>query len=195
MIITDARPPKCSIVMSIEQSHTPVDSALLAVVARDLLDSTPLCAIATVATSGEAHINTAYFAWGNALEIIWLSDPDAQHSGNIRANESIAIAIYDSHQTWGKPDRGIQLFGTAGEVTGATAQSADAIYTRRFGGYTHANVTSYRLYQCVPHRVKLFDERVFGAATFVTARPARNGQLHWERTDTYRGGPESLTSM
>ena len=37
----------------------------------------------------------------------------------------------------------------------------------------------------VPSRVKLFDERTLGAATFVTARVARNGKLSWERTEVY----------
>jgi len=60
-----------------------------------------------------------YFGWNRQFEIFWISDPDARHSRNLAANSSAAITIYDSHQTWGRPDRGIQLFGTAGRATGA----------------------------------------------------------------------------
>jgi uncharacterized protein YhbP (UPF0306 family) len=169
--------------MPIEQSDTPVDSGLLNIVARRLLEAAPLCAIATTGANGQAHINTAYFAWTDDLEIVWLSDPEARHSRNLLANPSVAIAVYDSHQTWGDSDRGIQLFGTAGVVTQAAVRRVDAVYMRRFTGYVGGG--PYRLYRCVPQQAKLFDERVFGSGTFVTARLS-DGQLRWERTETYR---------
>lgn len=172
--------------MHIERFPEPVDSAELLLVTRRLLDASSLCAIATVSTSGLAHINTAYFALGDALDLVWLSDPDAQHSRNIRANESVAIAVYDSGQAWGESDRGIQLFGEAHEVTPEAAPRVNAIYARRFTAYTDSDAAAYRLYECTPQTVKLFDERVFGAATFVTARVDHDGRLHWERTDVYR---------
>jgi pyridoxamine 5'-phosphate oxidase-like protein len=59
-----------------------------------------------------AHINTAYFAWGDDLNCVWHSHPAAAHSQNLRANPSVAVAVYDSNQSWGNP---IQLFGKARE--------------------------------------------------------------------------------
>ena len=44
---------------------------------------------------------------------------------------------------------------------------------------------TYRAYELVPNRVKLFDERALGAATFVGARVARDGKLTSERTEVY----------
>ena len=66
-----------------------------------------------------------YFAWTSGFDVIWISDPDSRHSRNLSVNRSAAVTIYDSHQTWGGWDRGLQLFGTAGVVTGRTAEQAE----------------------------------------------------------------------
>jgi hypothetical protein len=145
-----------------------------------LLDASTLCAISTVGPRGRAHVNTAYFAWAPDLRIIWLSEPRAQHSRNLRAGPSAAIAVYDSRQIWGRPDRGIQLFGDA--RTGNT--DAEETYAARFPAYEPR--ASFRFYELVPHRLKLFDERELGSATFVTARVRPRGKLVWERTEIYR---------
>lgn len=165
--------------MAIRRSQRRVSQARIGELALELLEASTLCAISTVGPRGRAYVNTAYFAWAPDLRIIWLSDPGARHSRNLRANASGAIAVYDSGQTWGKPDRGIQLFGDAR----AGGPDAEEIYAPRFRAYEPRD--SYRFYELVPTRVKLFDERALGAATFVTAKVARGGKLAWERTEVY----------
>jgi uncharacterized protein YhbP (UPF0306 family) len=167
--------------MTIERSRRRVAAAQLKSLAADLLEASTLCAISTVGPRGRAYVNTAYFAWAPDLRIVWLSEPGAQHSRNLRTNGSAAIAVYDSGQAWGKPDRGIQLFGDAW----AGGEDADAIYAERFVRYEPSRFADYRFYELVPRQVKLFDERALGSATFVTARVTR-GRLAWERTDLYR---------
>jgi uncharacterized protein YhbP (UPF0306 family) len=156
----------------------------IAELARDLLDASTLCAIATVSPGGKAYVNTAYFAWSPELDVVWLSDPGARHSRNVRANGSVAIAVYDSSQTWGKPDRGIQLFGTADEAD----DDAEAIYAGRFPEYEPEEFAAYRLYRFRPRRIKVFDERELGPAMFVSARVAARGRVVWDRTEVYRAG-------
>jgi uncharacterized protein YhbP (UPF0306 family) len=158
----------------------------MAALARDLLEASPLCAIATVSPGGRAHVNTAYFAWSPRLDVVWLSEPNARHSRNIAANGTAAIAVFASDQTWGEPDRGIQLFGSARLTAGATAEEAARVYGARFPAYRPEEVSAYRLYRFRPRRVKLFDERELGTGVFVTARLAGGGRLVWERTDVYR---------
>ena len=165
--------------MTVERSTRRVAAARIGRVARSLLAASELCAIATVTSKGGAYVNTAYFAWAPDLRIVWLSDAAASHSRNLRANPSAAVAVYDSTQRWGKPDRGIQLFGTAREAAGDAAE----IYAKRFPEYEDGR---YRRYELRPRRIKLFDERELGAGVFVTARVARDGQVSWERTDVYR---------
>lgn len=168
--------------MALERSRRRIGRARLRAIAEDLLDASTLCAIATVSRGSHAHVNTAYFAWTPDLRLVWLSEAAATHSRNLRRNGSAAVAVYDSGQTWAKPDRGIQLFGVAEEAGG----DAETAYAARFPDYDDSRLASYRFYELVPRRVKLFDERTLGAATFVTARVSADGVLVWDRTEIYR---------
>jgi uncharacterized protein YhbP (UPF0306 family) len=153
--------------------------------AQRLLEASPLCAIATISADGSAHINTAYFAWSPKLELVWLSEPLSKHSRNVRAAGTAAVAVYDSNQSWGKPDRGIQLFGSASESDGAAAADAETVYANRFPGHRQGDLNVYRFYVFHPSRLKLFDELELGAGRFVVASVDDSGRLSWERTDVY----------
>jgi uncharacterized protein YhbP (UPF0306 family) len=168
--------------MGIERSKRPIAAGRIVATARRLLDASTLCAIATVAPNGRAHINTAYFAWSADFDVVWMSEPQARHSRNIATNASAAISVYDSNQTWGKRDRGIQLFGKA---RAADAAQAEKTYADRFAEYSARELGAYRFYVLRPQRLKLFDEREFGSGVFVTARLGRGGRLVWERTEVY----------
>jgi uncharacterized protein YhbP (UPF0306 family) len=172
--------------MAIERSNRRFSAARIAAAARQLLDASTLCAIATINPRGGAHVNNAYFAWSLSFDIVWLSESHAGHSRNLRANGSAAIAVYDSSQTWGAPDRGIQLFGTAREVQRENADEAEVLYAKRFPDFVRSDLRAYRFYRFSPRRLKLFDEHALGVGTFVTARVAGDGRLAWERTEIYR---------
>ena len=171
--------------MAIRQSARRVGEARIRAAAEQLLDASTLCAIATVGPRGRAHINTAYFAWTPELRVVWLSEPGAAHSRNVRANPSVAVAVYDSNQAWGEPDRGLELFGSAREVAGRPAADAESVYAERFPEYRDSELGAYRFYELRPRTLKLFDERALGAGTFVTARALGGGRVAWERTEIY----------
>jgi hypothetical protein len=172
--------------MAIRRSTRPVSSERIARAARRLLGASTLCAIATTSPRGRPHVNTAYFAFTNQFDIVWLSEPGARHSINLRANGATAVAVYDSSQRWGGSDRGIQLFGSAREATTrSAAEGAEAAYARRFKAFEPGKLDAYRFYVFHPTSVKLFDERSFGGGVFVTARVDRTGGVTWERTDVY----------
>jgi uncharacterized protein YhbP (UPF0306 family) len=171
--------------VAIERSSKPVASQRLASVARRLLDASNLCTIATVGLGSRAYVNTAYFAWTRYFGIVWLSEPRAKHSRNLRTNKTVAIAVYDSAQQWGKPDRGIQLFGTAYRAEVAEAEAAERLYAKRFPAFRGTDLEAYRFYAFLPRRLKLLDEESLGAGTFVSAKLAE-GRLVWERTELYR---------
>lgn len=163
--------------MAIRRSGQRFSATRLAATARRLLGASTLCAIATVTGGGRAYVNTAYFAWSPDLDLVWISDPGSRHSRNLRERSSAAISVYDSHQTWGERDRGIQLFGTARELTGRAAADAARLYGRRFRSYDREELSRYRLYRLRPSRIKLFDERAQGGGLFVTVRVQRGGRL------------------
>lgn len=168
--------------MAIERSRRRVGEARLRALARELLEASTLCALATVGRGGRAHVNTAYFAWAPDFRLVWLSEPRAAHSRNLRLEPSAAVAVYDSTQAWGTADRGIQLFGSAR----AGGADADEVYASRFPDFRGSRLASYRFYELVPRRLKLFDEEALGPGTFVTARVSPRGRLAWERTEVYR---------
>jgi len=171
--------------MPVERVAKRLPSSRIAALARRLLDASTLCAIATVSPGGRAHVNTAYFAYTAGFDIVWLSAPEARHSRNVRAGGSAAVAVFRSTQTWGNPDRGIQVFGTARELAGRAALDAERAYAARFRAYD-CDTTAYRFYRLRPRALKLFDERVLGGGTFLTARLGARGPV-WERTERYTG--------
>jgi uncharacterized protein YhbP (UPF0306 family) len=174
--------------MAIRRSKRLVAGARLDEAVRRLLDASTLCAISTVSPRSTAHVSTAYFAWDERLRLIWLSDPGAAHSRNIGARPTTAVAVYGPGQRWGRPDRGVQLFGRARELAGQDARRAAEVYAARFPAFGAGDLGDYRLYRCTVRRAKLFDEDVFGAGVFVTARMASSGGLAWEQTEISTGG-------
>jgi uncharacterized protein YhbP (UPF0306 family) len=170
----------------IERSKRRLAAARIRALAWQLLDSSTLCAISTVSPDGRAHVNTVYFAWSRDLDLVWMSERDARHSLNLGAKPTAAIAVYDSSQVWGNPDRGIQLFGSAREVRGRAAREAERVYAKRFPPSAQADLRAYAFYRFRPRRLKVFDEAALGAGVFVTAAVRGEGQVAWERTEVYR---------
>ncbi|TMC38642.1 MAG: pyridoxamine 5'-phosphate oxidase family protein [Chloroflexi bacterium] len=166
--------------MTVERRARRFSSERLERVARRLMNASPLCSLATLSPGGRAHINHMYFAWGERLDVFWISDPDSIHSRNLTRNRSAAVTVYASNQVWGKPDRGIQLFGTAG-VTNIS--EAARVYGKRFRDFDpDGNDLPY--YRFRPRTVKLFDERSLAAGTLVTARVTSEG-LRWLKTEVW----------
>ena len=147
------------------------------------MNASPLCSLATVSPGGRAHINHMYFAWSDRYEVVWVSDPDSLHSRNLTRNSSAAVTIYDSHQTWGRPDRGIQLFGIAKVTTGRASQNARHLYANRFRDYD-AEADDLPAYRFRPRTIKLFDERSLAGGTLATARVTPKG-LTWVKTEVW----------
>ncbi|TMC53914.1 MAG: pyridoxamine 5'-phosphate oxidase family protein [Chloroflexi bacterium] len=169
--------------MTFERRARRFSSARLEVVARRLMGTSPLCSLSTVSYGGRAHINHMYFAFTDRFEVVWISDPDSIHSRNLVRNRSAAVTVYDSHQTWGKPDRGIQLFGTAGVTSGRVADAAHRVYGRRFRDYD-SEAEGLPAYRFKARTVKLFDERTLAPITLVSARVTRDG-LVWSKTEVW----------
>src|SRR6266566_1831584 len=103
--------------VTVERRSRRFSSATIERVTRRLMNASPLCSLSTVSPGGRAHINHMYFASTDRFAVYWISDRDSLHSRNLVRNSSAAMTIYASNQMWGRPDRGIQLFGSARETT------------------------------------------------------------------------------
>ncbi|TLZ62461.1 MAG: hypothetical protein E6K13_05695 [Methanobacteriota archaeon] len=153
-----------------------------------------LCSMSTVSTGHRAYVNTAYFCHSPQLELFFLSDPESFHCRNLAQNPSMAIAVFRSDQTWGHPDRGVQLFGICREARGSVAERAGRLYSSRFPPFSKLLsgtsavarkqarlLLSYRFYRFVANRVKILDEREFGGGVFVLTNVPRSAQPVRER--------------
>jgi general stress protein 26 len=169
--------------VTIERRSRRYSSDRLEKVAQRLMNAAPLCSLATASAGGKPHINHMYFAWGGTFNVFWISDADSIHSRNLVRNHAAAVTVYDSHQTWGKPDRGMQLFGTAGVVTGRAAGEAATAYSARFKDFD-PDGSDLPYYRFRPRTVKLFDERSLDPGTLVTARVTSDG-LVWLKTEVW----------
>jgi uncharacterized protein YhbP (UPF0306 family) len=146
-----------------------------------LLEASSLCSIATVTPEGTAHANTAFFAYSDALEIFFLSHPMSQHCRHLRSNASVALTVFSTEQRWADPGRGVQLFGTAEEVSGAAAREAERWYATRFPAYDawRSSVAErdlareYRFYRIAVSTVKILDEQAVGDGMVVRATIVR----------------------
>jgi uncharacterized protein YhbP (UPF0306 family) len=146
-----------------------------------LLTENVLCSMASITAEGRAHINTAYFSYTPDLKVYFFSHPNALHCQNVVSNPSMALAIFSSDQTWGNPDRGLQLFGVCKPATGREVSKADKLYGERFAKYAAWKVNSasdssgreYRFYRFTTSELKVFDEKELGAGIFVVARVRR----------------------
>ena len=169
--------------MTIERRAKRWSSIKLTKVARSLMNASPLCAIATVSTRSRAHVSHVYFAWTDTFDVFWISDPDSLHSRNLVKNPSAAVTVFKSAQVWGRPDRGMQLFGTAKEVDGRPAREAERVYSARFPSYGGLD-DSLRFYRFRPRTVQLFDERALASGTLVHAGVTSDG-LAWLKTEVW----------
>ena len=149
-----------------------------------ILSENVLCSIATVGQAHRAHINTAYFAYSDRFELVFLAHPEAGHCRNLSRDGSAAVAVFASRQKWTGPDRGVQLFGQCRQVTGRHAQVAERLYAQRFRAYARWKTalraesvgTEYRFYRFVASALKILDERQFGDGVFIKVifgRPSR----------------------
>jgi hypothetical protein len=77
----------------------------------------------------------------------------------------------------------MQLFGTAGVVTGRAAGEAAAAYSARFKDFD-PDGSDLPYYRFRPRTVKLFDERSLDPGTLVTARVTSDG-LAWLKTEVW----------
>lgn len=153
---------------------------LLAAVTR-ILNGNPLCSMATRSEAGVVDINAAYYCFSSELELYFLSNPASAHCRNLARVSQMAVAVLDSHQEWGEPHAGLQLFGTGGPAPVAMAEQARTYYAARFPPYfdfvvrageaaeTSTGFASLRFYRFTPVRVKILDEQEFGEEVYVTA--------------------------
>ena len=151
-----------------------------------LLAANHLCAMASRSEAGAIHISTAYYSYNPDLVLHFLSHPDSVHSHNLTRCPRSAVAVFDSHQPWGAPHAGLQLFGAVAATPAAERARVEAEYSARFPRYSgqvgqaaspapeNQVFAALRFYSFTPKRVQLLDEWEFGEEVFITATLLRS---------------------
>jgi uncharacterized protein YhbP (UPF0306 family) len=140
-----------------------------------LLAANKLCSIATQRENREVHINTAFFAFGDDLDLHFLSNPASVHCQNLISSPQVAIAVFDSHQIWGAAHKGLQLFGICALAAGIEEKIARELYSSRFPLFMEFRdrLSHLRFYRFTTAAVRLLDEDEFGEEVIVSAEVVR----------------------
>lgn len=127
--------------------------------AKEILQSILYATVATASKDGKPW-NSPVAKWlGPDMAIYWFSDKDSVHSVNIRANEAVFIAIYDSTMPEGTGE-GIYIEATASEIN--DPRDIDKIAALQTGEWkvTPEQVSGeaiHRFYKAVPKTIWMND--------------------------------------
>ena len=160
------------------------DSDRLSASVLRILACNTLCSMATRGDAGTVHISTAFYCFDPDFRLYFLSHPDSVHCRNLARVPQMAVAVFDSHQDWGEPHAGLQLFGTGGLADDGGNRAAK-LYEARFPRYreyldgrvegrrTSTPLAALKLYRFVPETLQVLDEWEFGEDVFIPATIVR----------------------
>src|SRR6266511_5174706 len=68
----------------------------LGAVARAIIDANLYMVLGTADQTGRPWVSPVYYAPADDRDFLWVSDPDAQHSRNLRTRREVGIVTFDS---------------------------------------------------------------------------------------------------
>lgn len=164
--------------IKIKLSHPSYKEKDLRKSVEEILESNKLLSMATTKNKTESYINTAFFSYNDQLDFFILTDPKSQHSQNLNKNNSIALSIFDSRQSWAGDLKGLQLMGTAKQASSTEGAEGLTLYMKRFAALKDfvehpediirgKSVLNSRIYIIKTHWLKIFDSKRFGDDVFI----------------------------
>ena len=122
--------------------------------------------LATADREGRPWATPVWYAHEGHDEFIWVSRPGTRHSQNLQARPEVAIVIFDSRVAVGEAEA-VYVEARAEEVTGAAAEGAVAVFSRRsaeqgLDTWSLADVTEpaqFRIYRATASAHFLLGER------------------------------------
>ena len=134
-------------------------------VARQIIDDSLYMVVGTAGSSGQPWASPVYYAPSGYSDFFWISEPDAQHSTNLRARRAVGIVIFDSTVPAGT-GQGVYVLGVARELPAHETVEGVEIYSKRsvshgIGELTVEDVSPparHRLYQATAEAIYVLDE-------------------------------------
>ena len=126
-----------------------------------MLKETNGLTLATVDPDGTPRATPLFFATDGTIGLLFLSDPDSQHSRNLSRDPRAAVGIYPQEQDWQRI-RGLQMKGRVDVPADAEAKEAMTCYRSRFPfiAAIQTAIAKGRIYRFRPHWVRLIDNRL-----------------------------------
>lgn len=121
-----------------------------------------------------AWVSPVYYAWDDALNLYFISMPDARHMQAIAKHKQISVAIYNTTQNTQGDVIGLQLSGDAHLVTDENdIRHAFEVYFKRALGRTdimygdkidtpYAYNPAWQFVKFTPQQIWLFDSKHYG---------------------------------
>jgi uncharacterized protein YhbP (UPF0306 family) len=160
------------VVVQVDSREEPADERLMESV-RAILKENILCSMATKNSDGTPHASVAYYCLDADLSLYLLTQPSTRHSRNIENMPSVALTVFDTSQRWGKPHKGLQIFGSCSRVADEESQPAFDLYSERFPEFSSLVSTAAqmmlklesRFYRIDPTTIRVIDEGAYGEET------------------------------
>lgn len=125
-----------------------------------------------VATYGSEHpwITSVYYTFDDNLNLYFLSSPNTIHCQQILENPQVAVAITNTQQSLSAKKKGVQLFGTAQQISDvAKIKHALSLWKQHLGvkdqelSYENMakKVIKSKMYKITPQKIKFFNQELF----------------------------------
>jgi nitroimidazol reductase NimA-like FMN-containing flavoprotein (pyridoxamine 5'-phosphate oxidase superfamily) len=133
--------------------------------AREILDASLYMVVATASRSGQPWASPVYYAHSGYREFFWVSDPEADHSRNLRDRREVGIVVFDSSARIGT-GQGVYISGVAQELPAHETREPIEVYSKRSvshggGEWTGEDVrppSRHRLFRATAEAVYVLDE-------------------------------------
>ena len=134
-------------------------------IAREIVDRTLYVALATADSSGQPWASPVYFAHQDYREYFWVSEPEAQHSRNLRERREVSGVVFDSTAPI-NTGQGVYILGVAQELPAHECAEPIVMFSERVVGHggdpwTLEDVTGssrHRLYRATAEALYVLDE-------------------------------------
>ena len=117
-------------------------------IAREVLSANTYMTLATVNTDGQPWGTPVHFAHDEQY-VYWMSEPTAQHSQNLAANDKLFVTVFDAGQSVSElAQRRCVYIQTRGEqVIGDDELAAREVFADKFGDEDNRRVSEWQYYR------------------------------------------------
>jgi uncharacterized protein YhbP (UPF0306 family) len=128
------------------------DASDLATIVRTIVEENDYMTLATADGDGRPWASPVWYAPTGAMELLWLSRPEARHSRNLAARAELAIVIFNSSAPIGT-GQGAYIEAVGEQVPESQMERCVAAYSQRSQARGGPALTVAEAHAAAPHRL------------------------------------------